>query len=149
MINKKPYLRKANKDDVEILFEWVNDKKTRENAFNTHVITYEEHCEWFKRMIEDPKQVQYIMMVGEKPVGQVRITIENQEADIDYSISSSERGRGYGKEIIALIKEKVQEDCPTVKKLIGRVKPYNIASYCCFTGNEFEEVFKQLEFVIN
>ncbi len=148
MNDEKLYLRKATKDDVTILFEWVNDKDTRQNAFDTHIITYEEHSAWFKRMMEDSDQIQYILMHGEKPVGQVRLSIENQEADIDYSISDAERGHGYGKVIIGLIAERVREDCPMVKKLIGRVKPSNTASYHCFIGNGFEEVYRQLEFEI-
>ena len=148
MIDEKLYLRKATEDDVTILFEWVNDKDTRQNAFDTHIITYEEHSAWFKRMMKDSDQIQYILMKGEKPVGEVRLTIENHEAVIDYSISNTERGYGYGKEIINLITEKVREDCPMVKKLIGRVKPSNAASYHCFIGNGFEEVYRQLEFEI-
>lgn len=148
MIDEKLYLRKATEDDIAILYKWVNDKDTRQNAFDTHIITYGEHAAWYKKMMEDPEQIQYILMREEKPVGQVRLTIENQEADIDYSIFNTERGRGYGKIIIRLIAEKVLEDFPMVKKLIGRVKPSNTASYRCFIENGFEEVYRQLELEI-
>jgi len=148
MSDEKLYLRPVTNEDIKLLFDWVNDKDTRQNAFETHIITYEEHSAWFKRMMEDPEQIQYILMLGEKPVGQVRLTIEREEADIDYSISDSERGRGYGKEIIRQIKGKVREDCPMVKTLIARVKTSNTASYHCFIGNGFKEVYRQLEFEI-
>ncbi len=147
MSNDMFYLRKVTPTDIDILFEWVNEKEVRQNAFDTHVITYEEHMAWFNRMINDTNQMQYILMLSDKPVGQVRLTIKGTEAEIDYSISKSVRGCGYGGQVICLIKEKLKEDYPFIQKLIGRVKSENIASYRCFIKNEFEETYKQLEYV--
>lgn len=147
MNNDMLLLRKATLLDVDLLFGWVNDGKVRQNAFDSHTISYKEHKAWFDRMINDPNQAQYILILNNKPVGQVRITVKGTEAEIDYSISESVRGHGYGGEIICLIKEKTKEEYPFVKKLIGRVKPSNIASCKCFMKNDFEELYRQFEYV--
>ncbi len=147
MSNDMLHLRKATPFDIDILFRWVNDKKVRQNAFDSHTITYEEHVVWFDRMINDTNQAQYILMLSDKPIGQVRLTMKGTEAEIDYSISKSVRGCGYGGEIVGLIKEKIQEEYPFIRKLIGRVKSSNIASYRCFMKNNFEETYRQFEYV--
>lgn len=149
MNNGGLYLIRATEKDVDVLFEWVNDKETRQNAFDSHIISYEEHTAWFRKVLTDSQQLQYILMLDDKPIGQVRLTIDDQDAEIDYSISNKERGKGYGACIVSLIVEKVKEDCPNVRKLVGKVKTKNVASYHCFLKNGFEEAYRQLEFVIS
>lgn len=146
MINEKMFLRKAKMEDVDLLFQWVNDESVRINAFDTHLITYDEHISWFTRMMENPDQIQYILMLDDEPVGQIRLSIEDGEAIIDYSIVSSKRGNGYGSYLISLVTERIKVDRPDVKKLIGKVKSSNTASMKCFVSNSFEETFRQFEF---
>ncbi len=142
------YLRKATMSDADILYEWVNDKTVRQNAFDTHTISYEEHTAWFGRMMSDPEEMQYILMHGDIPIGQARITINDNTAEIDYSISPQERGNGYGMIIIEMLKKQVEEDFPNICKLIGKVKPSNEASCSCFLRNSFDEKYKLFEYVI-
>ena len=142
------YLRKATMDDADILFEWVNDKITRQSAFDSHIISYDEHIAWFSKLLNDTERAQYILMLDDKPLGQIRLDIEGVIAEIDYSICRSERGKGYGNVMIELIKKQVHTDFPLVRRLIGRVKPSNKASYNCFISNGFEETFRQMEFVL-
>jgi Predicted acetyltransferase len=84
-------------------------------------------------------------MRGLKPIGQIRLDIDCSDAKIDYSIANDERGYGYGKLIIWLAIKKVRKDFPKVNRLIGRVKPSNVASFYCFEKNGFEEKYQQLE----
>lgn len=140
------FLRRARLSDLDILFQWANDGESRKNAFSTHQISYEEHKAWFHTLIHDPHQAQYILVEGDMPIGQIRLMIENGEAEIDYSISVQHRRHGYGKEIIRLIKRRVRDEYPDMVKLIARVKPSNIASISCFMGNGFEEKCRFFEY---
>lgn len=140
------HLREAIKSDCDLLYEWVNDQLVRQSAFDTHTISYEEHKAWFDRMMTDSDQIQYILMEGDTPIGQIRLSVEGETAEVDYSISNNARGFGYGHKIIGLIIKRIKNDYPKIKKLIGRIKPSNVASYQCFTRNGFEEAFQQLEF---
>lgn len=140
------YLRRAKPSDIDILFEWVNDAEVRTNSFCTAAIRYEEHIAWFTEMMNHPNQVQYILMSDDKPIGQIRLSINDNTAEITYSISKYNRGCGYGGSIIQLVKQQVLEDYPEVTKLIGKVKPTNSASLYCFIKNGFQEKYRQLEF---
>lgn len=143
------YLRKAQISDINILYDWVNDSEVRKNAFNSKLISYQEHVAWFYRMMADPNQMQYILVLGDDPVGQIRLMVNGDEAEIDYSISKTARGCGYGKDIIRLVKEATIADYPLVKRLVGKVKPTNVVSYRCFEKNGFKEKYQQLEYDFN
>ena len=135
----KRFLRKAEPEDVNLLFQWVNDPETRQNSFDSHTISYEEHENWFNNMMQNPNRIQYIMMDGDVPVGQIRLDISGDEAEISYSIAPDKRGKGYGKQIISLSKKVVLDNYPVVRKLKAAVKSQNMASISCFESNGFSE----------
>lgn len=145
-MNNSLRLRKATETDIETLFCWANDKTARENAFDSHTISFDEHTAWFNRMMADPNEIQYMLVMNDESIGQIRLSIKKNEAEVDYSISKSVRGCGYGKEIIRLVIKQVKIDYPYIEKLIARVKPSNVASYYCFYKNGFEETYQQLEY---
>lgn len=145
-MNDSLRLRKATEGDIEILFSWANDETVRENSFDSRAISFDEHTAWFNRIMSDPNEVQYILTMSSEPIGQIRLSIHEAEAEVDYSISKSVRGCGYGKEIIRLVIKQVKIDYPYVLKLIAKVKPSNAASDYCFYKNGFEETYRQLEY---
>ena len=101
------YLRKATIEDRDLLFQWANDPLVRKNSFSTAEIAYEEHVDWYNRVLDREDCIQYIYMDGEYPVGQARITLNGDSAEIGYSICEEMRSRGYGQKLLALISEKV------------------------------------------
>ena len=142
------FLRKVTNEDIDLLFTWTNEASTRLDSFRSDQIDYEEHKEWFEGMINSTEQRQYILMSDSEAVGQVRLSIKDSEAEINYSISEPYRRNGYGKEMIRLIKQKVRDELPYVSKLIAKVKPSNVASVYCFEKNQFEEKFQQYEYAM-
>ena len=143
--NMECYLRKADCSDCDLLYEWANNPDVRQNAFNSEHISYDTHCKWFEKIMSDCNTLQYILMQNDTPLGQVRLTINNDEAEIDYSIDSSKRGEGYGKRILALVSSEIAQNHTQITRLIGRVKENNTASKHCFEANGFEKVFVQYE----
>lgn len=139
-------LRSVEPDDINLLFTWANDPLIRKNAFHTEQIKFEDHKKWFTKLLNDPSQKQYIFMKNGQPIGQIRFSISDDRAVIDYSIAPGKRGFGYGKILINLAKTRFHEEYPTIKKLIGQVKKENRASSKCFEDCGFEEVFYQFEF---
>ena len=126
------FLRKAIKDDIDLLFRWANDPVVRSNSFNTDMIPYDNHVMWFNKIIEDPSVLQFILMDDDIPVGQIRLNIDDDEAEIGYSIGSEFRGKGYGHWILRLITEEVKANHPEIKCFIAKVKPDNMASNTLF-----------------
>ena len=128
--------RKAVLDDAELLFSWANDIDVRRNAFQQHEILWDEHMEWFQRKLKDEDCHIYIAYknmtsvssvpgVSEKPIGQIRLDIEDDEAEIDYSVCAEMRGFGYGTQMVAGIQSIADE---RIRKFTAKVKTGNPAS---------------------
>ena len=142
------FLRLAEPSDCKLLFDWANDEVTRANAFSTEPIEWEEHKAWFAGMMANPSEIQYILMQGSEPVGQIRLSIceKAAEAEISYSIAGKYRGSGYGKAIVSLVMQEASKSFPKVKRLVARVKPSNEASLHCFYKNGFDKKYICLEY---
>ena len=131
-------LREATIEDVDILFEWANDPVVRKNSFNTKPIPYEDHRKWFDKVLSDDSVIQFIMMEEETPVGQIRLNVNGDEAEIGYSIAAAYRGHGYGHMILKLVLEKIESSHTGIKKLIAKVKPDNSASKRLFESEGYK-----------
>lgn len=132
------YLRRAELTDIDLLYEWTNDPVVRTNSFNSENISYNDHQKWFASMMADENIIQYILMADSTPVGQIRITIEGNTAEIGYSISERYRQKGYGQKILNLLQKEVERDFSHIDMLIAKVKPENIASNKLFKREDYE-----------
>ena len=142
------YLRRATKEDMDLLYQWANDTAVRANSFSASEINYEEHQKWFCELLEDSMRRQYIYVCYGEDIGQIRLTFAGDRAEIGYSIRMDKRCMGHGNEMIRLIKQKVKDEFPYVSKLTAKVKPSNVASIYCFEKNQFEEKFQQYEYAM-
>ena len=135
------YLRDAVQSDMDLLFEWANDPIVRKNSFNTLQIPYEMHQKWFEHVMNSKAIHLFILMDDATPVGQIRLNVEQEEAEISYSISHLYRGKGYGKMIIKLIKEEVCSHYPKIKRLVAKVKTDNDISNRLFASAGFDKKY--------
>ncbi len=141
----KLYLRTADENDMDLLFQWANDPDVRKNSFHSEPISYETHKKWFAEHLKDICEIQYILMEGTEPVGQIRFSANIESVETDYSIKPSKRGKGYGKKILSLAIKKLRSEHPEIRYVIAKVKSENTVSAHCFEKNEFRETFRQFE----
>ena len=132
------FLRKAEYSDMDLLYVWANDPVVRENSFKTDAIPYDNHVKWFNKMMEDESVLQFILMNDNTPVGQIRLNVDKDVAEIGYSIAKEYRGKGYGHRIIQLVSSIVNKQYPDIKKLVAKVKPNNIDSNRIFLNEGFD-----------
>ncbi|WP_371362954.1 hypothetical protein SRRS_39660 [Sporomusa rhizae] len=125
-------LKEATVENIDLLFIWVNDKSVRESAFNSKVIAYQEHKDWFYKKLNSSNCKIYIGYVNDYPIGQVRIDIEEDIAIIDYSVDRRYRGKGYGVLLLEALANKVKNFDRKIDKLIGNVKYSNLSSQRTF-----------------
>ncbi len=144
-INGTYYLRPVVLSDRDLLLKWVNDKSVRENAFNQEQIAIDEHSRWFNNALSSDNIFIYILMHNDEHIGQCRITVKDEVADIDYSIDSSMRGKGLGKIILDLLEQEIRNNYREISKLVGRVKPGNVLSIRCFEENDYTESYRVFE----
>ncbi len=142
-------LREIELADIDLLFEWANDSLTRKNSFHSDMIQYEDHKKWFGRMMSDDSVLQYIMMEDEIPVGQIRLNLEAEKAEIGYSIAAEYRGRGYGHKILQLIKGEIRNKHPEIRKLVARVKPDTEASNSLFISEGYIPEFTEYSYELS
>ena len=130
------YLRDASIEDVEMIFEWRNDFATRCNSFSNNIIDMESHTKWFNRKLSETNCYLYILMDGEECVGQIRVDKVGDVGEISYLIAPDKRGKGYGKQILKLVEQSVDEN---IKVMVGFVKIDNQPSRRCFIANNYSE----------
>ncbi len=132
-------LRRATMDDMNLLFEWINEEETRNNSLSPDKVIFSNHKEWFLKKLKDNNSVIYIYE-EEKPIGQIRIDIDKDIATISYSIDKNFRGQGYGTKIIELLELQIKE-YKTLSGLRAVVKNSNIGSLKIFRKlNYLEQV---------
>lgn len=151
----KLMLREVTGKDMDLLFQWANDPVTRQNAFHTEQIPYETHRAWFVKMLADRDVIKYILcsvsakeQEERQDIGQIRLSIEEGEALIDYSIDPKKRGQGFGTRMILMAEEKLRELRTDVIYCKGQVKLENTASARAFEkcGYDMEAKEQYLEF---
>ncbi|ABK61928.1 GNAT family N-acetyltransferase [Clostridium novyi] len=146
-------LRKVTEKDCELLFRWANDVDVRKNSFNPEYISYEEHVDWFFKMLQERDVLFFIMEVDNKSIGQARINIDKNIGVISYSICKQFRGKGFGKKIIQLVEENIS--ClKTINKIVAYVKKDNKSSNKIFTKlnylkEEYEDKNVYCKFIKN
>ena len=137
-------LRPATVDDMMLYFRWVNDPAVRAGAFQSGTIDLATHRAWFARALADENVWMRVLVAEGVPVGQVRLLFEalaHDDADgrvalIDYSVAAEQRGRGYGRALLALVEREV----PQGTVLVGQVKEENAASRRTFLALGYSEV---------
>ena len=90
-------LRKVTKSDWKILLEWRNDKITRQNSFNSELISINTHKEFIKNTLINTDRNLFILEYNEIPVGTIREDrLDKDEFELSYTISPMYRGKKIG-----------------------------------------------------
>lgn len=133
-------LRRCTRDDVDIIYNIINDSTVRENSFNNNLIPYENHVRWYNDSLNNNTRLMYIITENNDIIGQIRLDKHDDIAIISYAIESNNRNKGYGTKVLNLIKlEAIRNNISIIE---GFVKQNNIASIKAFRKNGFIE-FKE------
>ncbi len=125
-------LREVKKEDIDLLYEWVNDLSVRKNSFQQDYISYQEHKKWFNNKMNSLSSYIFIYQKNSIPIGQIRIDINNNVGIIDFSIDNNYRGKGYGTKLLKQVIKKINNKKISIKKVIAEVKYRNKASQRAF-----------------
>ena len=134
-------LRIAEEKDCRLLWQWRNERDTRKWFFESEYVSYGEHQNWFFQKLHSPNTRILILVADEgQEVGQVRFDInDDKSAEIDISIASNERNKGYGAGTLRLACQYVSEKL-NVARVIAHVKEGNQASIRAFAKAGFISV---------
>lgn len=148
-----PKLRLAHFNDVNVTYEWAIDDEIRKFSFSKNKIELNEHIDWFSKKLENNECFYFILEdILKKPLGSIRLDLNNNEGIISYLVETKHFGKGYGTLLLQLIEQKVKEFNIPINKLVGYVMKENIASikifkkmmYCQEIENNNLKFFKEL-----
>jgi len=131
-------LRPATFEDCRLLWEWANEPAVRAVSFSTELIAWEDHVSWFRQKLADPHCLLYVVIDSKGiPVGQVRLDFNSKgNAEVDISITSSERKKGYACATLRLACQRVSGET-SVNKVRAHIKEDNVASIVAFSKAGF------------
>jgi UDP-2,4-diacetamido-2,4,6-trideoxy-beta-L-altropyranose hydrolase len=127
--------RKATIADCGLYWHWANDPEVRRNAFNSALISWEKHQEWFATKLSDPNSILLIFESQYGPVAQIRLEGDATRKTIGYSVARQYRGKGIGKKIIS---EAIAFRPAFTNSFIAEVKKENLASANIFERLGFQ-----------
>lgn len=94
-------LRTATLDDAALMLEWRNHPATRGVSHGDHEIAREDHLEWLRRTLADPRHVLLMAYVGNIPVGVIRFDRDVAErARVSLYLDPSMHGLGLGRAML-------------------------------------------------
>lgn len=93
--------RKVNENDINLVHEWANEKKARENSYNPDHIPFETHQRWFQMQLEDKNSVFLIFETpNNEAVGFVRFNKKDEKWVVSINIGKKYRGKGLAVEML-------------------------------------------------
>jgi RimJ/RimL family protein N-acetyltransferase len=126
-MRKSLNLREVKKSDWKVLLEWRNDKITRQNSFNSDLVSVSEHKKYIKNTITNPNRTLLILEYNQIPVGTIREDrLENDELELSYIISPIYRGKKISQIMMSLylierkgsfLCEIKEENTPSIKMI--------------------------------
>ncbi|WP_375542665.1 GNAT family N-acetyltransferase [Aestuariispira ectoiniformans] len=134
-------LRKANKEDAQLLYEWSQDKVVREMSLSSEQFSWEVHERWFANKMASDRCRIYIAEDGAgQPVGQIRFDLVHEDrAEVAVYTDPHQRGRGLGAGIIQQGTVKFVE-CVPVKAIDAIIKVENLRSRKAFLKAGYKEI---------
>lgn len=142
-MTKKLTLRpfEATEDDVKLLFRWRNDPTTYLQSRVAEPVKWAPHVRWCAAAHESHLRHIYIAMVGNEPIGQVRLDALDPGWELSWSIAREHRGQGHATEMVRLAMTGARGP------FLAEIKPGNTASkrVAAANGMEFVEMHEGLE----
>lgn len=133
-------MRPATMEDARMVWEWANEPAVRAASFHSQPIAWEQHRQWFAGKLADNGCRLLIAEQAGLAVGQIRFdSIAPGEAEVDVSVNSGRRGKGYGAAIIRSGAAYVFEG-DAVTTLHAWIKADNAASIRAFCHAGFEYI---------
>ncbi len=133
-------LRPVQHADSDQLLAWTNDPDTRRQSFDSTPVPLAQHEAWLTNQLAHPER--YLLLLAEDTgsdtaAGLIRFAVstDNQlsaTATLSYSLAPACRGRGWAAPLLLAGTRAVLAQFPQVQRVVGEVKPDNVASVRAF-----------------
>jgi UDP-2,4-diacetamido-2,4,6-trideoxy-beta-L-altropyranose hydrolase len=90
------WLRNANESDLLKTFQWAGNAELRKFSFNTRLVKFEEHRNWFINKLNNNNCFYYLGILNDEIFGSIRFDIEDNKAKISYLVDPLHQNNGLG-----------------------------------------------------
>lgn len=95
--------RTASLNDSVFLYEVRNHVLTRAASHQSHLIAFDDHSSWLKKILTSDKNTLYIFELDEQPVGTVRYDFMNTNCGkLSWTVAPQMHNKGLGKEMVKI-----------------------------------------------
>lgn len=138
-------IRSVGPEDSNLLFRLANDPETRQNAFRSNPLSFEEHAQWLdKKMNDSQTTAMYVLEYEGAVLAQIRYDkIYPDTADINISVHPAFRRRGYGTAMLIETRNAAGKQLE-ISSFRSVVFQENDASRHCFIKAGFREKEKTM-----
>ncbi len=131
-------IKNADTNDCIDIFNWRNNPESRKMFLITRKVSWDEHKEWFKNSLLNPRKVLLICYdeIKEK-VGIVRFDIENTQTLISINLNPLKRGRGLSSQCLTESIKFFISNYNLNGRIVAIIKEENIRSIKSFKSSGF------------
>ncbi|SFA69062.1 GNAT family N-acetyltransferase [Clostridium frigidicarnis] len=130
-------MRRVEKRDFNILFDWINDKDVIKNSRYGKGKSLDEFTIWFNEKIKSQSSYMFILEKENNPLGQINFDLVEKEVVITYSVDKRFRNQGLGKELVREVEKFIGINLKNVKKISAYINSINIPSIKVFENLGF------------
>lgn len=130
--------RRADPEDVRLLWEWANDSEVRANAFHSAPIPWESHVAWYREKLADARCLMAIFEDRGRAVGHIRLEQRPDGLEVTLSVAREQRGQGIGQELLRQGLRAARGRWPAGTLVIANVLQGNAPSARLFTEAGFQ-----------
>ena len=125
-----------------------NDVDAVRHSRSQRMIGREEHARWFAAKIDDPGTRLRIAVVGNEPVGTVRVDVRSGSGEVGIAVAPSFRGQGLGTALLEALLDDVSTDpqvvCLTAAVHVGNTPSMRAFARVGFVANGADGEFRLL-----
>lgn len=130
-------VRKVFHDDCLWIYQWRNHPATRKFSRDAEPISYEAHCEWFRRTLNAQNRRLLVVEEYGEPIGVIRFDFINDDlgsAEISIYVDPEKHGAGLGYKTLQAGIAGIMEDAvgKALKRFVATVNEGNRVSQALF-----------------
>lgn len=129
------WVEKANPSHSLLLFNWRNDKDTRNASINTDPISFNSHQKWYESILANEQSFILIGYVSNgEAIGMCRFTFSETsgESEVSINLNPSFRGKGLSSSLLKQALNLYSLEVSRPKSIIAVIKAKNLASIRIF-----------------
>ncbi|MCP5464804.1 MAG: UDP-2,4-diacetamido-2,4,6-trideoxy-beta-L-altropyranose hydrolase [Deltaproteobacteria bacterium] len=126
------YFEEAKADDSKMIWQWRNSPEVRKTALDQSEIPWDNHKEWFKKVLQDPNRKLLVAYAENQKIGVVRFDLQGNEAEISIFLDPDQIGRSWGVAVLNGARFWLQDCCAKIQKIKAVIREDNPRSQIVF-----------------